>query len=109
MQQGAYVAKMIAGSLDGGNGAAFRYHDRGSLATIGHSAAVADFGSIRLHGFFAWVTWLVVHLMMLVTFQSKLLVLMQWAWSYVTHGRSSRLITGPAMYHSRPPGRDPGG
>jgi NADH dehydrogenase len=109
MQQGANVAKTIARRLNGASGVAFRYHDRGSLATIGHSAAVADFGRLRLHGFLAWVTWLVVHLMMIVTFQNKLLVLMQWAWSYVTHGRSARLIAAAAKSQSRPPRGDPGG
>ena len=94
MQQGAYAATTIKRRLAGEVAPPFRYRDRGSMATIGRSAAVADLGPLKLHGFIGWVTWLVVHLMMLVRFENKVLVLVQWAWNYFTHGRSARLITG---------------
>jgi NADH dehydrogenase len=74
----------------------FRYRDRGNLATIGRSAAVADFGKLHFSGFIAWMLWLVVHLMNLVSFRNRLLVLVQWGWNYFTYDRSARLITGPA-------------
>jgi NADH:ubiquinone reductase (H+-translocating) len=72
----------------------FRYQDRGSLTTIGRAAAVADFGRLRLHGFPAWVIWLFVHLLYIVAFESRLLILIQWAWNYFTRNRGARLITG---------------
>jgi NADH:quinone reductase (non-electrogenic) len=93
IQQGAYVAKVIAGRLAGEPEPSFRYKDRGVMATIGRSAAVADLGRIRLHGFIGWLAWLVIHLMMLVRFESKVSVFLQWMWTYFTHGRSARLIT----------------
>jgi NADH dehydrogenase len=96
MQQGAHVAKAIAGRLTGEPDPAFRYKDRGSMATIGRSSAVADLGRIRLHGFLGWLAWLVIHLMMLVRFESKVAVFLQWVWTYFTHGRTARLITGSA-------------
>src|SRR5690606_42068045 len=94
IQQGSYMAKSLAGRLKGERPKAFKYRDRGTMATIGRSAAVADLGFIKLHGFIGWVTWLFVHLMMLVHFQNRVLVFIQWAWNYITHGRSARLITG---------------
>jgi NADH dehydrogenase len=93
IQQGRYVAKLIAARLRGRPLPKFRYRDRGSLATIGRSAAVADFGKIHLSGFIAWMMWLLVHLMNLVGFRNRLLVFVQWAWSYFTFDRSARLIT----------------
>ena len=73
----------------------FHYRDRGNMATIGRSAAVADFGKLRFSGFVAWMLWLVVHLMNLVSFRNRLLVLVQWGWNYFTYDRSARLITNP--------------
>ena len=64
------------------------------MATIGRAAAVADLGWLRLSGFFAWLIWLFVHLMNLVEFQNRVLVLVQWAWNYFTRNRSARLIMG---------------
>jgi NADH dehydrogenase len=64
------------------------------MATIGRAAAVADFGRLRLSGYPAWLAWLFVHLIFLVEFQNKLLVLVQWAWNYFTRNRAARLITG---------------
>jgi NADH dehydrogenase len=95
MQQGRYVAELIQARLGGDvPPPPFQYHDRGSLATIGRAAAVADLGWIRFSGWFAWLIWLFVHLLYLVQFQNRLLVLTQWAYNYVTRNRSARLITG---------------
>jgi NADH dehydrogenase len=94
MQEGAYVARLIARRLRGLQTGPFRYRDYGSLAVIGRSAAVAQIGRLRLRGFPAWLTWLFVHLMYLVEFENRVLVLIQWGWNYVTRNRSARLITG---------------
>ena len=67
----------------------FRYRDKGNLATIGRAAAVADIRGLRLSGFVAWITWLLVHLWYLVGFQNRLLVLLRWVFSFVTHGRGA--------------------
>jgi NADH dehydrogenase len=73
---------------------AFRYWDRGSLATIGRAAAVAEFGKFHISGFVAWLAWLFIHIWFLIGFRNRLLVFIQWAWSYVTYERGTRLITG---------------
>jgi len=72
----------------------FHYFDKGSLATIGRAAAVAQFGKIHISGFVAWLAWLFVHIFFLIGFQNRLLVFIQWAWSYFTYERGARLITG---------------
>jgi len=94
MQQGRYAAKVIRSRLRGREHGAFRYRDKGNLATIGRAAAVADVKGFRLSGFLAWATWLVVHLWYLIGFENRLLVLIRWSFSFVTHGRGARLITG---------------
>ena len=94
MQQGEYVAKLIQARLKHQMRPPFRYVDKGSMATIGRAAAVADLGGWHFSGYFAWLTWLVVHLTFLIQFQNRVLVLIQWAWNYVTFARSARLITG---------------
>jgi NADH:ubiquinone reductase (H+-translocating) len=73
---------------------AFHYFDKGSLATIGRAAAVAQFGRIHISGFLAWLAWLFVHILFLIGFRNRVLVFIQWAWSYVTYERGARLITG---------------
>ncbi len=73
---------------------AFHYWDKGSLATIGRAAAVAEFGRIHISGFIAWLSWLFVHILFLIGFRNRLIVFIQWAWSYVTYERGARLITG---------------
>lgn len=88
MQMGRYVADVIQGRND----APFRYRNRGNLATIGRSAGVADFGRIRFAGFIAWAAWLAVHIFFLIGFENRLLVMVQWAWNYVTRNRSARLV-----------------
>jgi NADH:quinone reductase (non-electrogenic) len=93
MQQGRYAAKLVRARLSGHPIGPFGYLDRGNLATIGRARAVADLHAIRLSGFPAWATWLVVHLFYLVGFQNRLIVLIRWFISFVTRGRGTRLIT----------------
>jgi len=98
-QEGKFVAKLIREELEAGQNAhltrpAFHYWDKGSLATIGRAAAVAQFGRIHISGFVAWLSWLFVHILFLIGFRNRLLVFIQWAWSYVTYERGARLITG---------------
>jgi NADH dehydrogenase len=93
MQEGRYAAKLVRGRLRGRDIGPFRYRDKGNLATIGRAAAVADLHWIRLGGYFAWVTWLVIHLYYLIGFQNRLLVLIRWSFSFITRGRGARLIT----------------
>ena len=80
--------------LEGQPAATFRYHDKGSLATIGRGAGVADLGRLRFGGFIAWLAWLFVHLFYLVEFENRIVVLMRWTWNFFTRQRASRLITG---------------
>ena len=94
MQQGRHAARVVRARLRGSQHAAFRYRDKGNLATIGRAAAVADVKGVRLSGFLAWAAWLVVHLWYLIGFQNRLLVLIRWSFSFATHGRGARLITG---------------
>ena len=100
MQQGRYAAKLVRSRLRGRTTGPFHYRDKGNLATIGRARAVADLHVIRLSGFPAWAAWVVVHLWYLIGFQNRLLVLIRWAFSFVTHGRGSRLISGPAGFGS---------
>jgi NADH dehydrogenase len=93
MQQGRYVAKVVAERLRGRTSAPFRYRDKGNLATIGRRAAVADIKGLKLSGSIAWATWLLVHLWYLVGFQNRVLVFTRWSFSFLTHGRGARLIT----------------
>jgi NADH dehydrogenase len=93
MQQGRYAAKVVRARLRGEEQALFRYRDKGNLATIGRAAAVADLHLVRLSGFPAWMTWLLVHLWYLVGFQNRILVFIRWSFSFFTRGRGARLIT----------------
>jgi NADH dehydrogenase len=102
MQQGRYVAKIIQHEVEVATETpakalprpGFHYWDKGSLATIGRAAAVAEFGKLHISGFIAWLAWLFVHILFLIGFRNRLLVFIEWAWSYVTYERSARLITG---------------
>ncbi|MBI3660054.1 NAD(P)/FAD-dependent oxidoreductase [Candidatus Acetothermia bacterium] len=95
MQQGRYVAHLIDARLRGQvQTVPFHYKDKGSMATIGRAAAVADIGGFHFSGLFAWLAWLFIHLMYLVEFENRQLVFLQWAWNYVTRNRAARLITG---------------
>jgi NADH dehydrogenase len=95
MQQGRYVANLIGRRIKGQPPAPpFHYHDKGSMATIGRASAVADLGWLHLSGYPAWLAWLFIHVIYLIEFENRLMVLFQWAWNYFTRGRSARLITG---------------
>jgi len=96
MQQAAHAAKMIARDLHvrPQPRIAFKYFDYGNLATIGRAKAIADFGWIRASGYLAWLMWLFIHVLKLIGFRNRVLVLVQWAWAYFTYQRSVRLITG---------------
>jgi NADH:ubiquinone reductase (H+-translocating) len=94
MQQGRYVAELIQARLRGETKPPFHYKDKGSMATIGRAAAVADLGWVWLSGWLAWMAWLFVHILYLIQFDNRVLVLFQWAWNYFTRNRSARLITG---------------
>jgi NADH dehydrogenase len=94
MQQGRYVARMLQRKLEHKNVTPFIYRDRGSMAIVGRASAVADMGRFHFAGFFAWLMWLFVHLMYLVEFENKVLVLVQWGWYYFSRNRAARLITG---------------
>jgi NADH:ubiquinone reductase (H+-translocating) len=98
MQMARHVARIIEDELTLGAGRAarpaFKYWDKGTMATIGRSAAVAYSGPIKMHGFIAWLAWLFVHLIFLVGFRNKVSVFMQWLYSYLTYKRGARIITG---------------
>lgn len=97
MQMGDFAAHTIAGDLEGQTRKKFHYFDKGDMATIGRHAAVADIKwPFRAHwsGFMAWATWALVHITFLIGFRNRLLVLLQWAWTYFFFSRSARLITG---------------
>jgi NADH dehydrogenase len=94
IQQGHAVARNIGRDLKGQPRAPFHYVDKGSLATIGRAAAVADFGKIHISGRIAWLAWLFIHIFFLIGFRNRFIVLFQWAWSYFTYQRGVRLITG---------------
>jgi NADH dehydrogenase len=95
MQQGRYVANLIRRKLRGQPVAPFRYFNKGNLATVGRNKAVAEFGRLHISGFLAWFTWVFVHLMYLVEFENRLLVLVEWVYNYITRNRGARLITRP--------------
>ncbi|HKE18861.1 MAG TPA: NAD(P)/FAD-dependent oxidoreductase [Kofleriaceae bacterium] len=94
IQEGRFAARQIRRELDGAARERFRYRDKGSVATIGRAAAVADLGWIKLSGFLAWLAWWAIHIFFLIGFRSRLLVMFGWAWSYFTFQRGARLITG---------------
>ena len=95
MQQGRYAATAVRARLDGRSAGPFHYLDKGNLATIGRARAVADLHFLRLSGFPAWLTWLLVHIWYLIGFQNRMLVIVRWIYSFVTRGRGARLIAGP--------------
>jgi NADH dehydrogenase len=94
IQQGKYVARTIQKDLAGRPRVNFHYWDKGSLATIGRAAGIAQFGKIHISGFIAWLSWLFIHIFFLIGFRNRVLVFIQWAWSYFTYERGARLITG---------------
>jgi NADH dehydrogenase len=98
MQQGRFVARQIGRSLAGAPRQRFKYVDKGSMATIGRSRAVAQIGKLQLSGFLAWLAWLVVHIFYLIDFRNRVVVLLDWAWAYFAYRRGSRLITGHRLH-----------
>ncbi|MEO6066381.1 MAG: NAD(P)/FAD-dependent oxidoreductase [Gemmatimonadales bacterium] len=107
IQMGKHAARAIREDLAGHTRTPFHYADKGQLAVIGRGSAVADIAGLRFGGFFAWFAWIFVHIFFLIGFRNRVLVLFEWAWSYVTYSRGARLITGefsaehPAV--ARPP------
>ncbi|MFM7592598.1 MAG: NAD(P)/FAD-dependent oxidoreductase, partial [Isosphaeraceae bacterium] len=109
MQMGKYVGRLIRQELLSGsltsNRIPFQYRNKGQMATIGRSHAVADIGGFQLGGFLAWLLWGLVHVLFLVSFRNRVGILMQWIWDYITFSKGARLITGQSMpqvksYHS---------
>jgi len=103
MQQGRHAARNILRMIRGEKPKPFRYFDKGSMATIGRNKAVADLKFFHLSGFPAWLTWLFVHIIFLVGFRNRLLVLLQWAWAYLSFDKGARLITRNFQSEQRPP------
>jgi NADH dehydrogenase len=98
-QQGAYVARVLRARLAGKPvPRPFRYRDFGTMATIGRGAAVADFGWLRLDGVLAWLLWGLIHISFLIGFKNRLVVMLDWLWSYVTFQSGARLITGSEQH-----------
>jgi NADH dehydrogenase len=93
MQMGRHAARAVLARLDEQIPAPFRYRDKGTLAVIGRAAAVADLGRLRFSGYAAWLLWLFIHILYLVEFENRVLVFVQWAFSYFTRKRGARLIT----------------
>jgi NADH dehydrogenase len=93
MQQGRYVASVIAQRIAGKSSQPFHYFDKGSLATVGRAYAIISLGKLRMAGFLAWVLWLTVHIFYLIGFRNRVLVMLQWAAAYFTWHRGARLIT----------------
>jgi NADH dehydrogenase len=100
MQQGDYAARSIQMRLKGKTMWPFHYLDLGNMATIGRASAVVDLGKLHFSGWIGWLMWLFIHLLYIVQYQSRVLVLIQWGWNYFTRNRAARLITGE---HLLPP------
>jgi NADH dehydrogenase len=94
IQEGNHTAMNVERAVTGKPLRPFHYFDKGSLATIGRAAAVADIRGLKLSGFIAWIAWLTIHIFFLIGFRNRFLVITQWAWAYVTYQRGARLITG---------------
>jgi NADH:ubiquinone reductase (H+-translocating) len=94
IQMGRYAARSIENRLKGVKVEPFHYWDKGSVATIGRNHAVAQIGSLQFSGYFAWLAWLFIHLLYIVEFENRVLIVVQWAYDYFTHNRGARLITG---------------
>lgn len=93
IQQARTVAESIGRALEGKNARVFQYFDKGSMATIGRSRAIAVVQRMHMSGLIAWIAWLLVHIWYLIGFKNRLVVMLNWAWSYATYRRGARLIT----------------
>jgi NADH dehydrogenase len=102
MQQARFVARQIGRSLAGLPRETFAYVDKGSMATIGRSRAVAEIGKIKLRGFLAWLAWLALHIFYLIGFRNRIVVMLDWAWAYFAYRRGSRLVTGHRLLPGAP-------
>ena len=96
MQMGTATAKNILAEIDGGERKKFKYVDKGTMATIGRSKAIAHLAGMKFKGFIAWMMWLFLHVFFLIGFRNRLVVMFEWFWAYLTRERSARLITGDA-------------
>jgi NADH:ubiquinone reductase (H+-translocating) len=105
MQQARLAAANVVRLARGEPTLRFQYRDRGSMATIGRAAAVAQLAGLKLHGFLAWMAWLFIHILFLIGFRNRVAVMMEWAWSYLTWQRGARLITGEIGASIAGPGR----
>jgi len=103
MQQGRHAARNVLAMTQGRKPQRFRYWDKGTMATIGRNKAVADLRFMHLSGLPAWLAWLFVHIVFLVGFRNRLIVLFQWAWAYLTFDKGARLITRNFQSEQRPP------
>jgi NADH dehydrogenase len=97
IQMGKFATRQIRRTMEGKPRETFEYRDKGSLATIGRSRAVADLGKLHFSGYFAWLAWLFVHLLFLIGFRNRLFVMIEWAWAYFTYNHGARLITEPLL------------
>ena len=104
IQQGKHVARVILDTLKGRPRKPFKYFDKGVMATVGRASGIAQTGKLKLWGFIGWLAWLFIHILYLIGFRNRLLVLIQWTWAWLTFGRSARLITGTS-----PPPKLPSG
>jgi len=95
IQMGAFIANSIQSEPTSGERPAFAYWDKGSMATIGRSAAVVSFAGIQMRGFIAWLMWLFVHLVFLMNMRNRVSVFLHWVWSYFTWQRGARVIQSP--------------
>lgn len=95
MQQATLLATNLESLISNEVLTPFVYHDKGSMATVGRNLAVAEVGKVKLHGFFAWITWMFVHLMSVIGVKNRLFILINWMWQYVTYDQSLRLIIRP--------------
>jgi NADH:quinone reductase (non-electrogenic) len=102
IQEGKYAARSIVATVRGKQRNPFRYFDKGQLAVIGRGRAVADIRRLHFGGFFAWLAWVFVHIFFLIGFRNRVIVMIEWAWSYLTYQRGARVITGEGRLRQEP-------
>jgi NADH dehydrogenase len=95
LQAGDHAAKNVLRLLKKEKTTPWEYFDKGSMATIGRNAAVAQIANIKFGGLFAWIAWVLVHLIFLIGFRNRSAVFLQWIWAYFTYGKGARIINGP--------------
>jgi NADH dehydrogenase len=102
IQMGKFAARQVRRSVEDKPREKFVYWDKGTLATIGRSHAVAELGKLHFSGYFAWLAWLFIHLFFLIGFRNRFLVIAEWAWAYLTYNQGARLITEAHESESTP-------